>query len=330
MVNSVELFKKRMNSAGKNHYDRTMIRKAKEFSDFFRDALNKENCLIDGVSTEAVFQDHSQSNNKDLSDDKYVILPNETKCDVGSYIYWRKSNWLVFTEEFKTIPTHQQLKVKEVNENIKWIDEKGNICNDGLGWGAYVQNQTLYTLGVSFTGNNIALVNAKMMMYMQDNKETRKLKVQDRIFIGNHVYTVMFMDTVSRKGLINYLLEQDTISEAYDNQELRIADYYKKKNEEAPVEPETEDVEVEVLGDEKVRIGKTYIYSVKGNSKVEEWSVESIDGTDLPFVIQERDDKKLTIRVKDDSRLVGSKATVILKLSNGSYISKVIKVISRF
>lgn len=329
MVNSIQKYKSRIKGYGDNHYDRTLLRKSRGFETYFKNALNKEECEIDGNSAFAVFQDHSQSNNKDLSDDKYVILPNSTVCNVGSYIVWRESKWLVFTEEFKTIPTHQQLKIKEVNEEIRWIDDSGKIVNNGNGWGAYVQNQTLYTLGVSFTGNNIAVVNAKMMMYMQDNEQTKTLKVQDRVFIGDNVYNVMFMDNVSRKGLINYLLEQDTISETYDNTELRIADYYRKKKDDQEKE-DTSGEEIAIIGDEKLRIGRTYVFKSSKDDQVEEWIIESLGSTTSPFTIQEKDSTTMTLRVKDDARLVGTIANLIVKTKNSGIVSKNLKIISRF
>lgn len=319
-----------MKSKGDSRYERAMKHKVREFSKYFKNTLNKETCLIDGEEVLAVFQDHSQSNNKDLSDDKYVILPNETVADVGSYMIWRQSEWLVFTEEFKTIPTHQQMKIKEVNENIKWIDSNGEIVNNGDGWGAYVQNQTLYTLGVSFTGNNISVVNAKMMMYMQDNEETKTLKLQDRIFIGDNVYTVMFTDNVSRRGLINYLLEQDTISDVYDNKELRIADYYRKKKEDEEVIGGGNGKVVEILGEEKLKVGRTYTFTASQKEVVREWSIETIDGKELPFIVQERDTTSITLRVKDDNRTIGINANILAKLSDKKIVSKNVKVVSKF
>lgn len=326
MTDYLSGYKKRISSMGINHYERALRHKQREFASYFKNTLNKEPCCIEGKDAEAVFQDHSQSNNKDLSDDKYVILPNETKADVGNYIRWRDSQWLIFTEEFKTIPTHQQLKIKEVNEQIRWMIN-GKISNKGEGWGAYVQNQTLYTLGVSFTGNHLSVVNAKMMMYMQDNEETRSLNVQDRIFIGDNVYTIMFMDSVSRRGLINYLLEQDTISEN-DNRELRIADYYGETNKkDTPKQPATKTV---IEGEDKVKIGNIYKFNSSTKHTVTEWMVESMDGTELPCYIENRNSTEITIKVKDDFRFVRNTFTILAKLTDGKVISKSVRVVSRF
>lgn len=342
-------YRKRMKAAGSTSYDRNYKIKAREFSLYFKSSLNKEDCLIDGVEHMAIFQDHSQSNNKDLSDDKYLILPNEVECRVGSYLDWRSSEWLVFTEEFKTIPTHQQLKIKHVNHSIKWLVDrkKKTVCNEGVGWGVYVQNQTLYTLGVAFTGSHLGLVNAKMMMYMQDNEETRTLSIGSRIYIGNNIYTVRFADYVSRVGLINFLLEEDTRNPETDNYELLIADYWEQgeKNGDKPAKepedpnesekPPLPDIEAwEVRGELRARLGRTYVYKAYMSSdeaadqiKVDEWIVENID--DMPFHILEKNTDSISIRVKDDRRMIGKKAMIMANVA-GEFKNIAITIVAKF
>lgn len=325
-MNFVNKYQKKMKRLGSDHISRITKYKMQDFKYYFENTLNKEKCLIDDEETYAVFQDHSQSNNKDLSDDKYVIVPNETNIHIGSYILWRERPWLVFTEEFKTINSHQQLKIKIVNETIKWLVDR-KVCNSGRGWGAYVQNQTLYTLGVETSGNHISLVNAKMMMYMQDNEETAKLKIGSRIFIGRGIYKIMFMDNVSRKGLINYLLEQDTLGE-YDNPDEAIADYYKPDTGYEEDIPETD---VVIEGQDLVRLARTAVYTLNNDTvEVSEWIVETIDGTELPVYINERTNKQLAIKVKDDSRFIGVQMTIFAKLSTGSIIQTVVRVGSKY
>lgn len=308
---------------GSSRYERVIKSKQREFSIYFRDAPNKEDCYIDGVKSQAIFQDHSQSNNKDLSDDKYVILPKETKAGIGSYIDWRENQWLVFTEEEKTISTHQQMKVKIVNWNIKWLDDNGKVVNGGKGYGAYVQNQTLYTLGVSFTGNQISVVNGKMMMYVQNNSETRNIKIGKRVFIGNSIYKILFADIVSRQGLINLLMEQDTISDN-DNVELGVADYYNSVEPEKPIENNAE-----IIGEETAKISKTYTYKISEGYKVDEWIVESL-ATEQPAYTLERDEGSLTLQFKDDFRFVGQSITIFAILSDKTTISFPVRVIKKF
>lgn len=359
MVDYARNFKRKMAILGETSYDRNMTRKAHEFNRYFANTLNKEDCTIDGRPEKAVFQDHSQSNNKDLSDDKYLIAPNNVEVNIGSYLKWRDSEWLVFTEEYKTIPTHQQLKIKRVNKRLKWIVDYKNhaICNNGEGWGAYVQNQTLYTLGVSFSGNYNSLINAKMMLYLQDNEETRKLGIGDRLFIGNNIYKIEFADNISRVGLINFLLDEDTNNPETDNLELGVADYWQRDNykskEESDLEkakeetvtnteePQNEDepkqdsIVWEIKGSDRARLGRISVYeAVKVNTdgstepiSVDEWIVSDIE--DVPFYIEERDGQKITLRVKDDRRYVGQVANLMAKYNN-EIKNLTIKIINKF
>lgn len=313
---------------GRNSYERNLNSKQREFDLFFKNALTKDYCLINGVRDELIFQDHSQSNNKDLSDDKYVVAKNSTDIGIGDYIVWQNSNWLVFTEEYKTIPTHQQLKIKAVNDTIKWIDETGKICNSEKGWGAYVQSQTLYTMGVS-VGNNIAAVDSKMMMYMQNNSDTRKLKPNTRVFVGYKVYKMKFIDPISRPGLISYLLDEDTIGE-YDNVELAVADYYRNYSDNPEIDEDQKELP-ELLGEICPKINSTQVYRLSNDKyKVEEWTVESLGGEDTGVYMLDHAEHSVTLQFKNDFRYVGTKLNIIAKLDNNEYISISTSISARF
>lgn len=329
-----------MKRVGATRYDRNMHDKTREFNKYFANALDKEDCIIDNIPTQAIFQDQSQSNNKDLSDDKYIILPNSVNCGVGSYVNWRSEQWLIFTGEFKTIPTHQQLKIKHVNHSIKWIVDKETkkVSNNGNGWGAYVQNQTLYTLGVSFTGNNLSLINGKMMLYVKNNSETSQITIGDRFFISSKVYKVEFADSISRIGLINLLLDEDTLNPELDNIELGIANYWGFNGEKEENPSDSSNIAIptiNIVGEQKARLGRSYSYSVvqvnedgsKTPLKVSEWDVESVQT--LPINILERDEDMFQFSVIDDSRYIGNMMNILAKV-NDQYQSLSVKIIAKF
>ena len=341
-----DLYRKRLKVLGETTRKRNEERQKRQFDLWFANTLDKWDCVIDGVPTQAVFQDHSQSNNKDLSDDKYLIVPNDVTVDVGSYVMWQDEEWLVFTEEHKTIPSHQQLKIKQVNRRLKWLTDTKNktICNNGRGWGAYIQNQTLYTLGVSFSGEHIPLANAKMSVFTKDTPETRNVQVGTRMFIAGQVYKVEFADYVSRVGLINWLLDEDTKNPEVDNVELEVADYWtsgEHHNDEqkdtpsdtpsVPVEPPKEEKVWNIEGTTKARLGHSYTYSVKdsnGNDvEASEWIVGDIET--LPFYVGSKDTHSITITVKDDFRYVGQMATIAAKV-DGVIKNIAIKIIKKF
>lgn len=322
-----------MKAKGANSYDRKMYNATRSFERWFNQSLARELVAIDNIEQYAVFQDHSQSNNKELSDDKYMITENKSNVKVGSVVNWRDSNWLVFTEEHKTIPTHKQTKVKESNHRIKWmIGDK--VCNHGVGHHAYIQNQTLYTLGVSTSGHHGWIVDAKMMMYLQDNEETRNIKIGQRIFIGGAVYQIMFKDYVSRSGLINYLLEQDMINPSRDNIELEIADYYTALEDDFDDEIDGSNKEIVIRGSETAKIGSTNTFSavvydngIETPEDITEWVVGDSEG--VASVIGQTV-KDITVRIESNFQKVGSVISIIGKTSDGAIGSKSVRIISPY
>lgn len=325
----------KMNVRGKTAYERRMNQKSRSFQYWFNNALNRADVTVDGVETTVVIQDQSQSNNKDLSDDKYIILENGIDVRVGSIITWRDHYWIVFTDELKTIPTHQQIKVKESNGVIKWmIGDK--ISGNGEGHRAYIQNQTLYTLGVSTSGTHAWIANAKMMVYIQDNEEARTIKRGQRIFIGGMVYQVMFKDYVSRKGLIHFLLEEDFINDTVDNIELGVADYYPNIGNlnEGIETPILSPKEVVISGADKLKIGSTstfdagvYDESLLTDEAITEWVIAD---TESCATVVSQDRKSITIRIEQNFKKVGSTISIIAKSESGVINSKTVNIISPY
>ena len=72
MVGFADSYRKRMKVLGGDTRERNMFRKSHEFELYFENTLNREEAVVDGERVQCVFQDQPQSNNKDLSDDKYI------------------------------------------------------------------------------------------------------------------------------------------------------------------------------------------------------------------------------------------------------------------
>lgn len=330
MDNYYDAYQRRMSIRGRSPYERNLKHKTRTFNNYFNNSLNKEMVVVNQTQEmPMVFQDHSQSNNKDLSDDKYVIAKNENPIRVGDYIRWRDSMWMIFTKETKTIPTHQQAKVKEVNELVRWI-RNGKIINDGIGWWAYVKSNTLYTMGVSETPY-IHVPDAKMMMFLQNNEDTKSLQMNERVFVGTNVYKIKFIDDVSRNGLISFLLDQDTINPNYDNVELGVADYYKyfgkgidfahESNEEDEV------VSANISGSETIKVGSINKYT--SEVPIKEWSINSMDSEDKIDVIY-TDDYNIEIRCKNDFKAIGGKFSILAMDEDDNYHSFSVSIVKKY
>lgn len=327
------IFRSRMQSKGVTKYDRALRAKTRSFENWFNNSLTGDTVVIDGVEQRAVIQDQNQSNNKDLSDDKYVVVRNDSNIHVGSYMNWRDKIWMVFTEEEKTIPTHKQAKIKQSNHVIKWM-QNGKICGDGKGYPAFIQNQTLYTLGVSSSGNHSWIVNAKMMMYLQDNEESRAIKIGQRIFIGGAVYQVMFKDYVSRKGLVNYLLEEDFVNSNVDNVELEIANYYDNQNSDTTQVVSDTHTDIDIIGADKAKIGSTIKYNVSASQNgvqltdgITDWTIAD---TESVATIVEQTPNSISVKIENNFQKVGSVITIIGRTTDGSIGSKTVNIVSPY
>lgn len=326
------VFSRRIGVKGRDRVERNLLAKKRSFERYFNNSLNRELVEIDGIEQYATFQDQNQNNNKDLSDDKYIVVPLDSNLKTGSYISWRDTWWMVFSQENKSIDSHKQGKIKSSNHTIKWMN--GNkVCGNGEGFHAFIQNQTLYTLGVSTSGNNSWIVNAKMMMYLQDNPETRTLKIGQRIFIGGEVYQIMFRDYVSRSGLINFLLEQDFVNEQRDDVVNEIADYY------TAIADQEQDVvgtskEVTISGSTNAKIGsllkyeaKVFADGVEVSEGISEWTIADVDHV---ATVVEQTDMYVTVRIEKNFQKVGSTISIIGKTADGVIGSKSVNIISPY
>ncbi len=327
-------YKKRMESKGLSGFDRTVRAKKRQFEQYFENSITKEIVEIDGIKQEASFQDQNQNNNKDLSDDKYIVTRFDSNLATGAQVYWKDKFWLVFSVENKTAETHKQGKIRATNHQIKWM--VGNkICGNGNGYPAYVQNNTLYTLGVSTSGQNAWIVNAKYGMFMKDSEEARMIKIGQRVFIGGNVYQVMFKDYVARRGLISFLLEEDFFNPTRDDAEIGIANYYDIiKEDETPAVTTGVNKELVVSGSDNAKIGSTMTYTAKTlqdgvevESDISEWTLSDVDRA---CTIVEQNSRSITIRYEKNFQRVGSIITVIAKTKDGVIGSKTVRIVSPY
>jgi hypothetical protein len=326
------LFRNRMNIRGTSVFDRALYEQQRQFDLYFENTLNKELVTIDDVEQYAVFQDQNQNNNKDLSDDKYMVVKSDSNVKTGSYVWWRDKYWLVFIEENKTVQTHKQVKVRNTNQIIKWMID-GKICNNGEGHPSYVQNNTLYTLGVSTSGNNAWIVNAKYAIYMQDNSDSRAIKIGQRLWVGGAVFRVLFHDFVSRKGLIYFLLEEDFVNLERDNAELEVADYYiDVKPDQQPIS--TDVTEVLIEGSDTAKIGTLVKYEAKViqngtevQQDITEWTISDLEQV---ATIVEQTPTYITLQIAYDFKKVGSTISIIGKTSDGIFGSHSVRIVSPY
>lgn len=333
-METYEKYQNRVIREGLSYQERQFKNKQRSFALYFDRTLNREEVVLNGEKTfQAVFQDHSVTDNNGLSDDKYIIARNEDEFSIGDYIKWREQYWIVFTKENRTVTDHQQGKVKEANEIIRWI-RNGKIVNEERGWYAYVQSQTLYTMGVSVTPY-IQTVDSKMLMYLRNSEESRDLRMDERVFIGPRVYKIKFTDAVSRHGLISFLLDEDTIG-PYDNTKLGVADYYRFYGNDDDITQHPDELDngdkenenIEIIGDTALKLSGEYTFELSEGNAVS-WKIIHLE-PETPYHLVSENDNRIIIKIKNDNRLVGSILTIVAELPDGSYISLPTSISVRF
>lgn len=336
-------FRRRMSLKGKTKYDRAYNNKVKTFERWFENTLTRQEVIIGNNKYEAVIQDQNISNNDGLSDDKYMILRNGVNCATGDLVSWKDNDWLVFSKEIKTIDTHQQFSLKPTNYTVKWMMDNGQVSNLGKGHRGYVKNNTLYTLGVAMSGANAWVTNAKYAMFLPYNNETANMKIGQRLFLGTHVFQVMMLDIISRKGLIYYLLEEDFYNPNIDDLENGVADMWKVKDEVgSDLEDNNQDNNVEtplytmsITGNDNIKIGRASKFTIsfvhadgsQVQSSVTEWIVTDIDNVST---VESKDEQSLTLRVASNFSYVDKQVTIVAKSIDGIIASKTINVISPY
>lgn len=342
------IFGHRSNVRGSSVRGRKMHLKQRSFDKFFDSTLTANDVLIDGIKETVVIQDQTQNNNKDLSDDKYVVAKNMTKIHVGSVMEWSDRKWIFFSREEKTIHTHQQFKIRPSNYTMKFIDKNGDVCNGGKGVPSVIQNQTLYTLGVATGGNNAWIVNAKMLMYLVDDEFSKDIGIDTRVFIGESIYRIMFKDNVSRKGISHFLLEEEMINEKIDNIELQVADYYKYYDKDgnrltnvesgngSNTDTETgttSNIRLEIDGFSDIAIGESQRYSIKifvndveVQDDIESWLI--VDDRKV-VKINEKNGRYITIYAEDNFSNIDEMINIIAEYK-GVIVNKTVTISSPY
>ena len=90
-IDGFDMYQTKMDVRGKSFRERQYKNKMRDFNRYFSETLNEELVAVTNKYNVTniigmAFQDHSQSNNKQLSDDKYIIARNETPIEVGDYV----------------------------------------------------------------------------------------------------------------------------------------------------------------------------------------------------------------------------------------------------
>lgn len=191
-------------------------------------------------------------NDQDKYDEKYVKFAMNEEVTYGSYVNWRKANWLILFEENNPFEIYQTFTMRRCNNifNFKYEGKLYQIPQ-------VVKNLTLYSDGLD-DEIYISKPDAQRQIMMADNELTAKIKVGTRVMLTNStVYRITHIDDFSHPGVRTMICKETTLH-SLDDLENNIA---YNENSEIPKLPGES---VEILGDDYIYLCDFVTYSTNG------------------------------------------------------------------
>ena len=226
-MNPWDVYQSRMESTGTTKRDTLLRRERRYLSSKLPEGLSHFTVDIDGKSRNV------EIINTDNIDEKFIYsMPGEDIAP-GSLVWWMDNYWLVVEKDAAT-EVHTRAKMTQCNYLLRWVDsdsvihEQWCIIEDGTKYltGQYEDREFFVTRGDSRLG----LIIAK-------NEHTTKLKRGCRFLIDDADSETMLAYELTKpfklggvfnnQGVFKFVLQEVNTTDD-DNQELRIADYYKQ------------------------------------------------------------------------------------------------------
>lgn len=247
-------------------------------------------------------------NDKSSFDEKYLVCRLGCPIDVGSYIYWNKSYYILEFEEVITTMTHKKYTLRRCNEWFN-IGYKGEIYRTPVN----ITNLTMYSKGIH-DYKYISNLDAKRTVLVGSNPITSSLNVGARLMgKDKQAYKITHKNDfeytrreVPGDGLIKWLLLETTqLVEDDDDNLVAYNPFYDSSVKSGEIE-----------GNDKIHIGEDLIYKIQYDEEVN----FELD-FDYGFCkITNANNKECTISVDLDFDIIGEVITLIAKNKNGETI----------
>ena len=226
-MNPWDIYQSRLDSIGATKRDAKLRRESRYLSAKVPDNLSYTTVDIDGLAQEVAIISTDNLNEKFI-----YSLPGEDIIP-GGLVEWRGNHWLV-TEKDVATELYARAKIIQCNYLLRWVDsdalihEQWCIIEDGTKYltGQYEDREFFVTRGDSRLG-----------MIIAKNEYTTRLKRGCRFLIDDADSETMLAYELTKpfklggvfnnQGVFKFVLQEVNTTED-DNQELRIADYYKQ------------------------------------------------------------------------------------------------------
>lgn len=286
MSSYIDRYRKRNLGENANIREQEVSEMLSEFDEYLNQSITshevyytKVNELPDITTNEKklmIINDISD-NDKKSYDEKKLLCSLDTNVEVGSYIFWDNSWWLIIFSENKSVKTCKKFTMNRCNQYLNYVYQ-GKLYKIPI----TINALTLYSDGMSdrvYTSTG----DAKNRVYFGTNLITRTIDVGTRMMITNKtVYRVTnltdfeYNSNTGDNGLISAIILQTNMLKE-DDVENNIAYNEVSKNDVSKIKGEDEiylydenEYEVEYEGEVEFILDFDYVNTViisQGNNK---------------------------------------------------------------
>lgn len=253
------------------------------------------------LSKELVSINDISNNDKKSLDEKKLLTRNSLDIDLGCYLYYDHSWWLVIFKESKTINSYKKYIIRRCNQIIKY-KYRGKIYDIPVS----ILNMTLYADGLQ---SNVYTTrqDAKRDVWYGSNEITNSIDIKTRLMLTRKtVFEVTHVNDFEYPGLIKVLVNQ---VESFDTDDNNVA-----------WNPDDKDNSFEtthkIQGNKFIYQGGKNTYKIDGLSTIE-WLLK--ESSEYVTLIN-NSDGTCTIQASSLSQSIGTKVILIARDKSSSVV----------
>lgn len=247
--------------------------------------------------------DISNNDTKQL-DEKNLVVERDVNVDVGCYVRYDNSDWLIQFEEHKLMPTYRKFTMRKCNQ-IYVYKYKGVNYNIPIS----VENLTMYSDGQS-DGRYFTFPDAKRHVWYGKNAITETIQIGARIMLTNRtVFKSTHINDFEYPGLIKNLVLQTALIHKDDLDE-NIA-WNKDENSD-------EMIPGIIYGEGMLYVTSTSEYKIEHSGLVN-WVFDERDLDNIVKIIS-IENNKCTLKSMGGMKTVGKQFTLIAQDENNMII----------
>lgn len=226
-MNPWDVYRSRLQSVGPTRREASLNRERRYLNDKLHNSLSHFTVEVDGKCQNVEIIDTDN-----LSEKFIYSMPGEDIAS-GSVVWWMDNYWLVVERDADN-EIYTRTKMIQCNYLLRWVDSDGAIHEQ---W-CIIEDGTKYLTG-TYEDRDFVVTrgDSRIGMIIAKNEHTTKLKRGCRFLIDDAGSDTMLAYELTKpfklgcvyndRGVFKFVLQEVNTTDD-DNQELRIADYYKQ------------------------------------------------------------------------------------------------------